>query len=160
MADEDYVRMLRESLEKKIGVLTSIRQMDAEQASILKDQNSTPDAFEENLERKGALIDSINRLDQGFEQMYERVRETLQRDGREKYADEIRLMQNAIRQITDLSSAIQADEKKNRVLAEKKFANIREQAREIRKNQKAVSTYYKNMMKINEVDPQFLDSKK
>jgi hypothetical protein len=65
-----------------------------------------------------------------------------------------------IREITDLSATIQAQEKRNKQLAETKFSNIRSKAKEVRKSQKAVNTYYKTMMDRNYVDPQFYDSKK
>ena len=42
----------------------------------------------------------------------------------------------------------------------KKFTFIREKAKVVRTNKKAVNQYYKNMMKLHYVDPQFMDNKK
>ena len=69
-------------------------------------------------------------------------------------------MQDLIRKITDKSLLIQKQEAQNKELMEKKFTAVRSQAREVRKSQKIVNQYYKNMMKNNYNDPQFLDNKK
>ena len=41
-----------------------------------------------------------------------------------------------------------------------KFTEVKKQVREIRSSQKVVNQYYRNMMKTNYIDPQFLDNKK
>ena len=51
-------------------------------------------------------------------------------------------------------------EQQNKELAKAKFSQIRTQTKEIRQSRKAVNSYYQNMMKMNTVDPQFMDSKK
>ncbi len=159
MADRDYVIMLRESLEQKVHILQSIIIRNREQKNILNDPNATPDEFEANVNRKGELIDKLNALDDGFEQLYERVRLIFETDKR-LYADEIHTMQDLIREITDLSAAIRKMEQENRRLAERKFSSIRSKAKEVRKSQAAVNSYYKSMMNSSYVDPQFVDRKK
>lgn len=159
MAERDYVRMMRESLEMKMEILEAIRLKNREQNQILQDDNATPDQFEKNIEQKQELIEKLTGLDNGFQQLYNRVKDALNAN-RAMYADEIRKMQMLIRDITDLSATIQAQEKRNKDLATQKFSNIRGKAKEVRKSQKAVNTYYRNMMERNFVDPQFLDSKK
>lgn len=158
--NKSFVIMLRESLEKKVSVLKSIVRMNEEQKEILLDPASAPEALEQNLSRKGGLIKELTELDSGFEQVYARVKEAFTKDGKEAYRDEIHKMQDLIRQITDLSTSIQAEEERNKDRAEKRFSTVRQQAERINKSQKAVSSYYQNMMKLNSVDPQFMDSKK
>jgi len=51
-------------------------------------------------------------------------------------------------------------EKQNSELAKAKFSQIRTQTKEIRQSRKVVNSYYQNMMKMNTVDPQFMDRKK
>ena len=155
----DYVAMLRQSLDKKVAVLEQIVIKNKEQAVILQDPNSDPDDFEKNVTQKGNLIEQINSLDDGFEALYNRVKETLDRD-RAAYSSDIAIMQDTIRRITDLMVEIQMQEKENYRLADAKFSQIKGQVREIRQSQKAVSTYYQNMMKSTYFDPQFMDSKK
>jgi len=143
----------------KMEILEAIRLKNREQNQILQDDNATPDQFEKNIEQKQELIEKLTGLDNGFQQLYNRVKDALNAN-RAMYADEIRKMQMLIRDITDLSATIQAQEKRNKDLATQKFSNIRGKAKEVRKSQKAVNTYYRNMMERNFVDPQFLDSKK
>ena len=54
----------------------------------------------------------------------------------------------------------QAEEARNKQLIEKKFASVKKQIREVKSSQKAVNTYYQNMMKNVYLDSQFLDRKK
>ena len=159
MSDQGYVKMLRESLEKKIAILNNIESANEDQARILSDQMSTPDEFQENLEIKGRLIAEIDRIDSGFQELFNRVKEVFSTD-KESYRDDIHAMQEMIRQITDLSTHIKLQEQDNKMLAEKKFADIRSAARDIKKNERAVTSYYQNMMQLNNVDPQFMDRKK
>lgn len=159
MSDQGYVKMLRESLEKKIAILNNIESANEDQARILSDQMSTPDEFQENLEIKGRLIAEIDRIDSGFQELFNRVKEVFSTD-KESYRDDIHAMQEMIRQITDLSTHIKLQEQDNKMLAEKKFADIRSTARDIKKNERAVTSYYQNMMQLNNVDPQFMDRKK
>ena len=42
----------------------------------------------------------------------------------------------------------------------KKFASVHKQVREVRKSQRVVNQYYKNMMKTNYGEPVFTDKKK
>ena len=69
-------------------------------------------------------------------------------------------MQQKIRQITDKSMQIQTQEARNKMLMETKFNSIHKQVKEIRQSQKMVNQYYRNMVKANYIDPQFVDNKK
>lgn len=160
MENMDYVIMLRESLEKKVDILRVLQIRNKEQAAILQDPNTTPDDLEKNMNMKSELIDRIIMLDNGFEQLFNRVKDILDED-RETYADEIKLMQDLIRQIADLTADVEATEYKNKEYAKTRFANIKKDIREIKKSGDVVTSYYKNMMARNKVgDPAFLDKKK
>lgn len=160
MENMDYVVMLRESLEKKADILNVLLIRNKEQAAILQDPNTSPEDLEKNMSLKSELIDRIVMLDDGFEQLFKRVQKILDED-RETYADEIRLMQDLIRRITELSADVEASEYKNKEYAKARFANIKKDLREVKKSGDVVSSYYKNMMAHNKVDdPAFLDKKK
>ena len=105
------------------------------------------------------LIQQLQTLDAGFEQVFSKVEAELQ-NHKEAYRDNILHMQEKIREITERSASLQVMEKQNKDLATKKFANIRSQARGLRQSGKAVSSYYQNMMKTGAMEPQFMDSKK
>jgi hypothetical protein len=91
--------------------------------------------------------------------LFERVKSEFDVN-KDTYKDKVRTMQNSIRKITDLSMEIQAQEARNRDLMVRKFTIVREKAREVRTNSKVASQYYKNMMQLNVLDPQFMDNKK
>ena len=160
MENMDYVVMLRESLEKKVDILEVLLIRNKEQAAILQDPNTSPDDLEKNMNMKSELIDRIVMLDDGFEQLFNRVKAILDGD-RATYADEIRLMQDLIRKITELTADVEATEYKNKEYAKTRFSNIKKDLREVKKSGDVVSSYYKNMMANNKVDePAFMDRKK
>lgn len=159
MQDKEYIAVLSQSLEKKIRILDLIIEKNKEQRTIFTDETIPPERLEENLKEKGELIDQLNQLDDGFEQVYNRVRDILEKE-RETYRDEIKKMQESIREITDKSTTIQAQEQRNHELAVKKFSSVKKEIRKARTTTKAASQYYKSMTKTNVVDSQFLDKKK
>lgn len=159
MSGEDYIDILAESLVKKNHILDEIRKLNQEQKQILSDENLTPEMFEKTLDKKAALIDELNQMDEGFQQLYEKVRPEIQ-EHMEHYADKIRMMQEEIQKITDKTVAIQTEELRNKQLMENKFSSIKKQIREVKSSQKAVNTYYRNMMNRNVMEAQFLDRKK
>ncbi|MCF2642422.1 MAG: flagellar export chaperone FlgN [Lachnospiraceae bacterium] len=159
MSGEDYIDILAESLVKKNHILDEIRKLNQEQKQILSDENLTPEMFEKTLDKKAALIDELNQMDEGFQQLYEKVRPEIQ-EHMEHYADKIRMMQEEIQKITDKTVAIQTEELRNKQLVENKFSSIKKQIREVKSSQKAVNTYYRNMMNRNVMEAQFLDRKK
>ena len=160
MENMDYVVMLRESLEKKVDILEVLLIRNKEQAAILQDPNTSPDDLEKNMNMKSELIDRIVMLDDGFEQLFNRVKAILDED-RATYAVEIRLMQDLIRKITELTADVEATEYKNKEYAKTRFSNIKKDLREVKKSGDVVSSYYKNMMANNKMDePAFWDKKK
>lgn len=159
MQNKDYIAALKQGLEKKIQILDKIIQENAVQRQLLADPELDPDDFEKNLNDKAALVEQLTMLDDGFDSVYERVREELQQN-REAYAADIAGMQKYISVIMEKSTQIQTEEQRNRELAVQKFASVKKQIREVKSSHKAVNEYYQNMMKLNYVDPQFMDNKK
>ena len=154
-----YLNILEQSLDKKIRVLDQIIEQDRIQLAQLQDPNLEPDEFDRTVEAKSELIEKLNLLDEGFEQVFDRVKEEVG-DHKEAHREKIRRMQEKIRQITAKSMEIQTQEARNKSLMEQKFNAIHKQVKEIRQSQKVVNQYYRNMMKSAYADPQFLDNKK
>lgn len=159
MEHKNYINILLQDLRKKNLVLDRIMEANQKQRDALEDPNLDPDDFDVIVEQKAKCIEQLEQLDEGFEQIYARVREELHAN-REQYLEEIKEMQALIRQLTDKSASIETQEQRNKALMTQKFANVHKQVREIRSSQKVVNQYYQNMMKRNYVDPQFLDNKK
>ena len=116
------------------------------------------DSFDQALEEKEDLIQRIEKLDEGFEILYERIAEQLQ-GNKAMYASQIKELQAKIQKITDLSTAIQAQEARNKKLIEEYFAKARAGIKQNRQGSKAAYDYYKNMSGAVFNSPQFMDSK-
>lgn len=159
MPEQNYLDILEQSLKKKLDVLEQIRIKNEQQRVLLLDEELGPEDFENNIEAKAALVEKLELLDQGFEDIYERIRIQLE-SNKEQYREHIRRLQELIRQVTAETSSIQAEEQRNYKLAQKKFESVKKQIREVKASHKAVSQYYRNMTQINHVDAQFLDNKK
>lgn len=156
---ENYLLIMIQSLKKKIQVLDSIIDANERQKTGLENPNLDPDDFDKIVEEKSNYIEHLDLLDQGFDKLFERVKETINAD-REAYKNEIREMQALITTITEKSNKIQVQEARNKDLMTQKFAKVRKQAKTVRASQQAVNQYYKNMKKLNYIDPQFMDNKK
>ena len=155
---ELYIDIMLQSLEKKEVLLDRIIEANVRQEAVLKNPEGDPEEFDEIVETKGALIEQLEQLDSGFHKLFDNMKEEL--DGqRENYAKQIEQMQIHIRSITDKSVQIQAQEARNKDLMTQKFTRIKEMAKQTRASSNMVNQYYKNMSKLNVVDPQFLDDK-
>ena len=98
-------------------------------------------------------------MDQGFETVYDRIKEQLL-GNKEQYAAQIRALQSLIGELTDKSVKLQTMEQRNKSAVEQQFRKSREKIRQGRQNKQAALNYYKNMNNSNYVPPQFLDDKK
>ena len=89
MQENSYIQVLIQSLHQKVEALDSIIEKNQEQYEILSAEEADMDAFEKNIDEKSQYIDKIVFLDDGFEEIYTRVKEEL--DGnRAAYTEEIR----------------------------------------------------------------------
>lgn len=155
---ETYIEILLQSLNKKEQVLKEIVRLDEVQKAQLEDEMCLVDEFDEIVEAKSRCIEQLEQLDSGFQKIYDRVKEEL-KDNKEVYAREISKMKELIKHLTDLSVEIQAQEARNKNLMTQKFTDIKKKAKGFRTSGKVADQYYKNMMKINNIEPQFMDNK-
>lgn len=159
MQDKEYIAVLIQSLQKKEEILDKIIEKNKEQKILFSDEASDPDRLEENMQEKSALVDQLNELDEGFQQVYDRVKSALQGD-KESYKEEISVMQKLITAITEKSTTVQAQEQRNRDLAVKRFSAVKKGIRKARTSNNVANQYYKTMAKLNTIDSQFMDKKK
>ncbi|WP_022773632.1 hypothetical protein [Butyrivibrio sp. AE2015] len=151
--------MLEESLVKKIEVMKQIQDENEKQREILKNPNEVDEeAFDKILDVKGDLIDELERLDDGFQSLFDRVKAEI-KDNKELYADQIRRMQGYIQEITGMSASIEAAERRNKKLAEDYFSNARHMMEFGRQTSAAAFNYYQTMNSYKDVPPQFFDNK-
>lgn len=158
--DSDYIKILVESLVKKVEILDGILKENEKQKSAVSEEKFNDVLFEETLNNKEKYINELNSLDSGFETVYNRVRDVFQ-DEKSKgiYGEEIRYMKELIGKITDKTLEIQRQEKSNEQFVMKKLGDERNDIVQTKSLRKAASDYYKNMNKVDYIEPQFMDKK-
>lgn len=156
---ENYLSVLEDSLRKKLQILDELTTYTTQQQELLKSEELDYAAFDQLVEKKDPLVQVIMELDQGFEMVYDRIKEQLL-GHKELYAVQIRTLQNLISELTDKSVKLQAMEQRNKTAVEQQFRKSREKIRQGRQNKQAALNYYRNMNHSDFVPPQFLDNKK
>lgn len=156
--NQQYLDILEDSLIRKNSILDEIKSINDEQKTCLQDENVQLEVFDSYIEKKAEYIEKLEMLDQGFETLYAQVENEL-KDNKEKYADKIKSMQKLIREITDKSASIQAQETRNRDLISDYFGKRRNEIKEGRRNSKAAMNYYKVQSNSVYTEATFLDSK-
>lgn len=157
--NQTYIDIMIQSLHRKMQVLDRIIEVNIRQEEILRDKRASLEEFDKSVEEKAKLIEQMQQLDSGFEKLYARVEEEL-KGKKQDHVEDIKAMQICIRSITDKSMEIQTQEARNKELMVQKFTYVKDTAKTLRKNSKIATQYYKNMMNLNYVDPQFMDNKK
>lgn len=153
------VDVLLQSLIKKNGVLDRLMDLGQRQEELLRQEELNMDELNTLLEEQAGLVAELDRLDQGFELVYDRCREAII-GHKEKFREEIRQMQECIQQITAKISSINACNMRNKVAAESHFRREKQAISESVSKSKAARNYYNSMNKLNYVSPQFYDNKK
>jgi hypothetical protein len=151
--------MLQDSLVKKLGILTAIEEQNVIQKSVLSNpEEVNMDDFNKTVDVKGNYIDQLGLLDEGFQALFDRVKEELD-NNREQYADQIRKLQKLIKEITAKSASIEAQEHRNKKLAENYFSAERRRLNQGRQSSAAAFNYYRTMNNFKDIPPQYLDQK-
>ncbi len=151
--------ILEDSLVKKIEVMKKIEGENEKQKELLKNpDNVDEEAFDRILDVKGELVDELLKLDDGFQSLYDRVKSDLDAN-RDKYRDQIKRMQDYIKEITGMSASIEAAEHRNKRLAEEYFSRARQKMNHSRQTSAAAFNYYRTMNNFKDIPPQFLDNK-
>ncbi len=158
MENKDYIDILVQSLEKKTTHLQIIKEHNEAQYKILQSEEVDLDEWEASANAKQKEIDEINLLDEGFDEVYEKVKEELNLN-RSLYADKIEQMQKLIGQITAYTVDIKAQELRNKELAQVQFGRLKKKTKTMRQSNRAAQLYKNSMRKLNLVDPQFMDRK-
>jgi hypothetical protein len=154
-----YVHILTDTLTKKKSLLDKLIQITIMQEEYITLTPPDIDNFETSLNDKDILIEKINELDEGFENIYEHVKEEIITN-KIKHRDYILELQNLIKQVTEKSAKLQALEIKNKKNLEIFFANKKKEIKDYKKSSQTASSYYKNMMNQQSGESYFLDKKK
>ncbi len=152
-------QVLVESLEKKSRVLDEIIRENETQELLFKKEELDMEALDASADRMGELAEKLELLDEGFEAVYDRIRQELIHN-KAAYRAEIKRMQDLIGVITEKVVRINAARMRNKQQAEQHFKKGRQQIGRASSRIKASQNYYNNMNRLNFVAPQFYDSKK
>lgn len=155
----EYIVALTESLEKKIKVLDEIQRIIKFQTELLAQEELDYEAFDSYMDDRDICLDKLDKLDEGFELVYERVANEL-KDNKSEYADLIKKMQGLIKEITDKTTAIAAADKRNKSSVENAFIKDKRRVAEGRRSVSVAMNYYKNMSAAVSSGGQYMDDKK
>ncbi|GAA4654140.1 hypothetical protein GCM10023142_12780 [Anaerocolumna aminovalerica] len=159
MDNKTYVHILTDTLFKKNFLLDKLIQITEMQEKYITLTPPDMDNFESSLTDKEIIIEKINELDEGFEKIYEHVKEEII-SNKLNHKVAISELQNLIKQVTEKSAKLQTLELKNKKSLEIFFANKKKEIRDFKKSSETASSYYKNMMNQQLDESYFLDKKK
>jgi flagellar biosynthesis/type III secretory pathway chaperone len=152
------LNVLSDSLDVKLEVLEKLLKYTNTQKEIFDVENPDLDEFDRIFDEKDILLDKLESLDEGFEELYTRVSDQL-RENRSQYAAQIKSLQEKISRITELSASIQAQEARNKKMIDEYFTRERQGIKQNRVSSKAAFDYYRNMSGMNIQSSGMWDSK-
>lgn len=158
-AKQIYIQLLTEALNKKTKVLEQLLELTLQQEGTISSEPFEEELFLQSIHQKEELLKELDGLDQGFEQIYGRVKEELEHN-RYIYRKEIAGLQEQILYITDLTVKIQATEKRNKSKLDLIFATKRKSIKNSKMSSQMATNYYKTMANQHEVPSIFYDKKK
>ena len=155
---QNYLQILEESLSRKITILDELERLTMSQREIVQADEFDEEVFNTNVEQKAALIREIEKLDRGFQLLFDNVKKQLDSD-RAQYSEEIKRLQELVKGVMDRSTELQVMEARNKDMIKSRCAALKKEARTIKKSREMAANYYKTMNNISS-EPYFLDKKK
>lgn len=159
MGNRSYISILRDTLERKVAILNQLLDITRLQEKYISENLNDETEFEQAYTTKETLIEKLNKLDEGFELIYEHVKEELSVN-QIQYKEEILRLQELIRQVTEKSTKIQAIELRNKSKMEAYFSKRKKEIKGYKVNNKTATSYYKNMADQHQGESYFYDKKK
>lgn len=139
-----YVDMMVDSLKRKQQILSYLYDRTKEQERLLIDEDMNPDEFKALVDAKGARLEELNTIDEGFDALFNLVKQEIQKN-RVDYREQIQTMQLLIKEISDLGVQIQALEQQNSGHFKTYLARHRKTIHDFHVNSRTANTYYQNM---------------
>jgi tRNA U55 pseudouridine synthase TruB len=154
-----YLRMLNESLQKKLTVLTQIYELTKQQEFCFQGENEVLEIMEQCVVHKEPLLEQLTMLDEGFDIVYSKIKDDVSTQSKE-YQAEITKLQKSISDITSLSVKIQTLEQGNKLKFELYLSNKKKEIKQFKVNNRTASNYYKSMTGKPQGESYFIDKKK
>ena len=153
-----YVDILADGLIKKITVLEKILAIDEEQHMLVNATKVDEDAFDKTNVDKAELIKELERLDDGFSTVYDRIKDTFV-ERKNEVSDKIAQMKENISIITELSVKLQAQEQRTKAAVQSYFSTVKTDITQVKTGSGVAASYYKTMNSKADTS-YFMDAKK
>ena len=157
--NDTYIAMLKDVLVQKKKLTEEILWVTLEQETALAPELEDMERFDALMEKKEPLLNKLERLDEGFADIYAKVQAALN-EQKETYKEEILGMQQLIREITDISVKIQTLEERNRRMFETYLLGRKQQFKTAKKNSRTADAYSKTMSGTPQGESYFMDRRK
>lgn len=155
-----YVSALQDALQSKWEILKKMLELTQAQQEVLSAEDVDMERFDALVEEKDILLKRLERLDNGFQELFDKIGTKL-KENAEQYKAQVLEMQNYIRTITDCSVKIQTLEQRNKEKFTAFVSGKRKEIREFKKSNKTAVSYYQNMANQHrEWQSYFVDKKK
>ncbi len=156
---KNELQILIEALEKKEELLNSILDKSRQQQKIAMEQSLDAEGFDGLVDEKEELLKQMERLDEGFDAVYQSIRDELV-SSQKQYSGEIAALQDKIRATMDLGTQIYTTENRTKDALSVSLARSRKELTQKKLSMRAVSNYYKASNGTQYVDSFFMDQKK
>lgn len=156
---EAYVQLLIDSLKRKTEILEKLIKLTKQQEGIIASDPFNEDEFLKTISDKEEQILLLSKLDDGFEQIYQSVKDELSTN-KEKYTKQIAVLKERITGITDAGVELVAMEKRNKTKLEVIFSNKKRDIKNSKISSQTAASYYKNMANQDTSQSFFYDKKK
>lgn len=158
-ANRTYLDILQSSLEKKKAILERLTILDRQMERLFQEKDLKDENFDALLQEKEQQILQLQEADDGFEKIYLRVQEELQKNA-PQYRTQIEKIQGLIREITDATVALQVLEQKNKTLFSACVMEQRGKVRKFHQSKHTIDRYRDSMVQRPTQESFFLDRKK
>lgn len=153
------LQLLKEALVKKEKILQQILDKSKLQLELAGADSLDAEKFDGLVDDKSELLAEMERLDEGFDSVYRRIREELPAQ-KDRYKEEIAALQELIGSTVDLGAQIHAAETRTKDKLSVALTRSKRELAQKKTSMRAVSDYYKTSNNLKYVDPYFLDQKK
>ncbi len=155
---EKYLTILIDSQKKKLEMLDRITEICDRHDECLREEVPDMDEYNELMKQKGSLIEEMNRLDDGFVALYDRIAPAL-RENPGLYEVRLRELKSLIRQVSNKTALIQAHELRIQTRVDRlaSLGTARSKAKPARAD--AAMRYQRTMNKTGQAQSIFVDTK-
>lgn len=159
MDNNTYVQILINTLIKKNNLLDRLIEITSLQEEYIAAESFEMDKFEQSLSEKESMIEQLNQLDDGFEKVYDHVKDEIC-NNEMQYKEEIYRLKELIKRVTEKSVKIQTAEMRNKSKLETYIAIKKKEIKNFKLSSQTAANYYKNTTNQQNGQSYFLDKKK